>query len=234
MDSKVCFLIDNFTRLIAPMEATILTCPFMEALNQGRHEDLHRYFDGFKTLVQSFCKKAKHLWHEAHLSLCFIQEEVLFFAEEAQGKAARYIKRALLVIQMALDHLMQLGTLTQSGTVNEKPREGTLQSLGSAGDLSKNDIVMLGHAIHAKSFRNTDINIEDICTGLGGLFGVSISGAYSRTAFTDSRNRYEDGKKLFTESLSEALKNKVEAAIEVARAKYDEEVRRERDRKTRK
>lgn len=206
------------------MEEEILSCPFMMALFEGRHEELGNHFAGFKRLICKMCNGAKVVWHEAHLTVLLVEEEIHSFIGEVSVIADKYIRRAINVLQRTLEHIKIMLTCPAANSMSKAGSEDKLiRCIAANGNLKQIDIVMLGHAIHEAAFVGTDVTLCDVCIGLGDFFGIKITEAYVRTAFTDIRNKYRDKKKLFIDRVRDLFIAKIERAIEKSDELYEKQ-----------
>ena len=206
------------------MEEQILNCPFMIALCEGRYEELGNYFAGFKKLISKMCEGAKVVWHEAHLTVLLVEEEIHSCLGEVSALADKYIRRAINVLQRTLEHIKIMMTCPYVNISTKVSSEDRLiRCVAANGSIKQIDIVMLGHAIHEVAFVGTDVTLCDVCIGLGDFFGIKITEAYVRTAFTDIRNKYKDQKKLFIDRLRDLFIAKIERAIEKSDELYEKQ-----------
>lgn len=215
------------------MEEQILTCPFMMALFEGRHEELGSHFTGFKRLISKMCNGAKVVWQEAHLAVLLVEEEIHSFIGEVSTIADKYIRRAINVLQRTLEHIKIMLTCPATNSVSKVGHEDKLiRCIAANGNLKQIDIVMLGHAIHEVAFVGTDVTLCGVCIGLGNFFGIKITEAYVRTAFTDIRIKYQDKKKLFIDRLRDLFIAKIERAIEKSDELYEKQRKASSSKKT--
>ncbi len=206
------------------MEEQILSCPFMMALCEGRHEELGNHFPGFKKLISKMCKGAKIAWHEAHLTVLLVEEEIHSFVGEVSTIADKYIRRAINVLQRTLEHIKIMMSFPPANSVSRGGSDdNTIRRIAANGNLKQIDIVMLGHAIHEAAFVGTNVTLCDVCIGLGDFFGIKITEPYVRTAFTDIRIKYQDKKKLFIDRLRDLFIDKIERAIEKSDELYEKQ-----------
>lgn len=211
------------------MEELIQASPFMLALGEGRYDDLAQHFHGFKKLIGDLSHGAKVVWHEVHLSLLFVEEEIIAIAEDVDIAAIKFVKRAIHLLKRTLIHVrMMMARNCNVPSADDVDDDKFLRCLAKKGKLKKIDIVMLGHAIHEKAFADdNEVTVVEICIGLGKFFGMNITEAYVRSAFTDIRNQYQSENKLFIETLCEVFIGKINRAIEKANAIYDKKLREE-------
>lgn len=212
------------------MGELIQASPFMLALGEGRYDELAQHFPGFKKLIGGMSHNKKVEWHEVHLALLFAEEEIMAIAEDVKDSARKFVKRAIHLLKQALIHvrLMIVHNHTSS-SAEEEESDKFLRCLAKKGKLKKIDIVMLGHAIHEKAFADdNEVTVVEICVGLGKFFGMNITEAYVRSAFTDIRNQYQSDNKLFIETLCEVFIGKIHRAIEKSNKLYDKKLREEK------
>ncbi len=204
------------------MEEEILSIPFMMALCEGRHDELGDLFPEFKKNISKICQGAKVIWQEAHLVVLLVEEEVHSFLGEVSSNANKYIQRAINVLQRILEHIkIMMSHQKMNGSSPSNSEDNPIRHLSARGNLKQIDIVMLGHALHEVAFLGTEVTLCDVCTGLGDFFGIKITEAYVRTAFTDIRNKYQDKKILFIDRLRDLFIDKIERAIEKSNELYD-------------
>jgi len=212
------------------MEETLLTTPFMLAALDKRDHELAGHYPGFKTTVTKLCRNVKAKLHEVHLALVSVEEEILFHLEEATDIAKRYLRRALLLMRKMLEHIKLRIKHAEPFSKAEQERENNaIRKLVSSGRLKKVDVVMIGHAIHEMAFKGTDTTIVEICVGLGDFFGMSITEAYVRSAYTDIRNQYEKNPdKLFITTLAQIFVAKLDRSLSDADERYERGLQKER------
>lgn len=214
------------------MKEKILSTPFMVALAEERYEDVHEHFGGLKDTLNSFMECAELAWCQIHHELIYIEDEIHSFLCAVPESINSLLLRASQLISKFIGHaqlMMKLPTPKTSQLFKEEADDKFLRCLAKKGKLKKIDVVMLGHAIHEKAFKDdTEVTVVEICVGLGKYFGMEITEGYVRSAFTDIRNQYQSDNKLFIETLCEVFIGKIHRAIEKSNKLYDKKLREEK------